>query len=120
MVDEVGGTPWQDPRAYVQRSPLDWARPIAFSHVPLQIWWSRSDRVVVDQRSQSGALYREIRRLNPDAPVREFVGFWRHTAEMWAARRLPFALSLFRLIPRLGGAQAASAAHELIGRHGGH
>src|SRR5262249_7154168 len=115
MIDEIGGPPWRDPRAYDARSPLDWARRIAFSHVPLQLWWSRRDRIVVDQRSQSGALYREIERLNPPAPVREFVGFWQHTAEMRAVRRLPFALGLFGLLPRLVGAHALAAAHEASG-----
>jgi hypothetical protein len=72
------------PGAYVRRSPVDEARRIAFSGVPLQIWWSRRDRVVSDQRAQSGALYRDVRRLNPAAPVVEFVGAWRHAAEMRA------------------------------------
>jgi poly(3-hydroxybutyrate) depolymerase len=57
---EIGGTPSSDPRAYAVRSPLDWARRIAFSGVPLQIWWSTRDHVVVDQAHESGRLYREI------------------------------------------------------------
>jgi hypothetical protein len=119
MVDEIGGPPSRDPRAYHVRSPLDWARRIAYSHVPLQIWWSRKDRIVVDQASQSGALYREMKRLNPAAPVREFVGFWQHTAEMRAVKRLPFALSLFGLMPRLVGPHALAAPREAAGtRHG--
>ena len=95
---EIGGTPRTDPGGYRLRSPDDWARRIAFSGVPLQIWWSRRDRIVVDQRQQSGRLYAEIKRLNPDAPVREFVGTWKHTKEMRADARLPFALRLFGLI----------------------
>jgi poly(3-hydroxybutyrate) depolymerase len=98
-VDEIGGTPAKDPRAYQIRSPLDWARRIAFSGVPLQIWWSRVDRVVVDQRAESGRLYRDIRRLNPLAPVTQVVGTWQHTAEMRAGRRLPLALRQFGLLP---------------------
>ena len=101
MALEFGGTPWQDPHVYDIRSPLDWAKRIAFSGVPLQIWWSYRDRVVVDQWNESGLLYREIKRLNPHAPVREFVGRWAHTAEMRAAARLPYALSLFQLMPPL-------------------
>src|SRR5881392_3338294 len=38
--DEIGGTPANDPRGYALRSPVDCARKIAFSGVPLQIWWS--------------------------------------------------------------------------------
>jgi poly(3-hydroxybutyrate) depolymerase len=96
---EFGGTPASARDAYADRSPLEWARKIAFSGVPLQIWWSRSDRVVVDQAHQSELLYREIKRLNPDARVREFVGTWAHTEEMKATTRLPIALGLFRLVP---------------------
>jgi pimeloyl-ACP methyl ester carboxylesterase len=96
---EFGGTPITDPGAYRVRSPIDWARQIAFSHVPLQIWWSTRDQIVVDQRQQSGLLCREIMRLNPDAPVREFVGTWAHTWEMRAVTRLPIALGLFHLLP---------------------
>src|SRR6185437_2049089 len=50
---EIGGTPATDPRGYALRSPLDWARKLAFSGVPLQIWWSTRDRVVTDQRNES-------------------------------------------------------------------
>ena len=101
---EFGGTPATHPRAYEIRSPLAWARQIAFSGVPLQIWWSPSDRVVVDQAQESGLLYRDILRLNPEAPVRQFVGIWAHTMEMRAGTRLPIALGLFHLVPQ-------SAAH---------
>ncbi len=96
---EIGGTPASAPLAYAIRSPLDWARQIAFSRVPLELWWSLRDRVVADQNDQSGALYRDIRRLNPDAPVVRFVGAWKHSAEMRATRRLPIALAYFGLLP---------------------
>jgi pimeloyl-ACP methyl ester carboxylesterase len=96
---EVGGTPSSDPHAWEVRSPIDWAREIASSHVPLQLWWSLKDRIVVDQRAQSGALYRRIKRLEPRAPVVEFVGDWAHSAEFKASRQLPFALSRFGLLP---------------------
>src|SRR5712691_11335484 len=96
---EIGGTPLTDPRGYRLRSPLDWARRIAFSGVPLQIWWSTRDRIVTNQAHESGALYRDIKRLNPAAPVAQFVGTWRHTAEMHPWARLPFALRLFGLLP---------------------
>jgi pimeloyl-ACP methyl ester carboxylesterase len=96
---EVGGTPAAVPREYAVRSPIDFARRLAFSGVPLEIWWSRSDRVVVDQRDQSGLLCGEIRKLNPTAPIVEFVGSWAHTAEMRWNRQLPAALRLFHLLP---------------------
>jgi poly(3-hydroxybutyrate) depolymerase len=96
---EIGGTPTTDPRGYARRSPLDWARRIAFSGVPLQIWWSARDRIVTDQRDESGLLYRMIRRFNPTAPVSEFVGGWSHTTEMKSHGDLPYALSRFGLLP---------------------
>jgi poly(3-hydroxybutyrate) depolymerase len=99
---EIGGTPASNAGGYARRSPLDWTRRIAFSGVPLQIWWSTRDQIVVDQAHESGRLYRDIRLLNPKAPVREFVGTWAHTAEMRADTRLPFALRLFHLLPPTG------------------
>src|SRR5438445_4900851 len=99
---EIGGTPSADPRAYEIRSPLDWARRIAFSHVPLQIWWSRRDTIVGDQVHESGLLYRDIKRLNPEAPVTEYVGNWAHTTEMKRHGYLPFALAQFGLVPPTG------------------
>ncbi|MGZ4316614.1 MAG: alpha/beta hydrolase family protein [Gaiellaceae bacterium] len=96
---EIGGTPATNPGGYAIRSPLDWARKIAFAGVPLQIWWSRRDRIVCDQEHESGLLYRDVRRLNPVAPVSEFVGTWAHTTEMAAHGYLPYALSRFGLLP---------------------
>lgn len=97
---EIGGTPDTAPQAYAARSPLTYARRIAFSCVPLQIWWSVADRVVTNQHRQSRRLFKTIRRLNPDAPVEAFVGFWMHSAEMQAKSRLPLALAAFGLLPR--------------------
>jgi pimeloyl-ACP methyl ester carboxylesterase len=100
---EFGGIPRLDHEAWADRSPLFYARELAFSHLPLEIWWSTRDRIVVDQRDESGLLYRAIKRINPDAPVTQFVGTWRHTAEMHPGRRLPAALmriGLLRLTPR--------------------
>jgi pimeloyl-ACP methyl ester carboxylesterase len=94
---EVGGAPSQVPHAYAIRSPLDWANQIAFSRIPLQIWWSTRDQIVTDQAQESGLLYREIKKLNRAAPVLQFVGTWQHGAEM--RHVLPRALALFGLMP---------------------
>jgi len=96
---EFGGTPRTRPLAYSERSPATYARAIAASCVPLQLWWSVKDRIVVDQRHQSGALYRRISELRPDAPVTAFVGAWRHSREMHAETRLPLALAALGLLP---------------------
>jgi pimeloyl-ACP methyl ester carboxylesterase len=95
---EVGGTPRTRPIAYAERSPVTYARSIAGSCVPLQLWWSVSDRIVVDQPRQSGALFEKIKHLNPKAPVQAYVGFWTHSHEMRAKTRLPLALANFGLI----------------------
>src|SRR5438067_4910578 len=113
---EIGGTPVADPRAYAVRSPLDFVRRLAFSGVPLQIWWSRTDRVIVDERDQSGLLCREIRELNPRQPLVEIVGSWRHTHEMRWNRRLPQALRLFGLLtgqPSKASTAASTSSTEL-------
>jgi pimeloyl-ACP methyl ester carboxylesterase len=96
---EIGGSPKSRPLSYETRSPMTYARRIATSCVPLQLWWSVKDRIVVDQKQQTGAFYRELVRLNPGAPVSAFVGTWRHSAEMHANARLPAALAAFGLIP---------------------
>lgn len=90
---EIGGVPRRRTDAWADRSPIDYARQLAFSGVPLELWWSTRDRVVVDQASESGLLYRKIKRLNPSAPVVEHVGTWRHTAEMHATGQMPLALA---------------------------
>src|SRR5439155_1382547 len=54
---EIGGSPTTASAAYAARSPLDVAAAIARSCVPLQIWWSTADKVVVDSDRQSGALF---------------------------------------------------------------
>ena len=95
---EIGGTPAAVPRAYAARSPIDHVAQLARSGVPLHIWWSTRDRIVVDQQQESGHLYRAIVALNPEAPVTKYVGLWAHTAEMQATARLPLALVKLKLI----------------------
>jgi poly(3-hydroxybutyrate) depolymerase len=100
MRREVGGTPEAKPKAYAARSPLSQAAAIARSGVPLQIWWSRKDRIVVHQNTQSGALYRELRRIGTRASLEAYVGTWKHSTEMRAGALLPLALRGFGLLPR--------------------
>ncbi len=67
---EVGATPRAAPWLYVRRSPLFFERTIAFSHVPLELWWNPHDTVVIREgRSQTGRFYADVRRLSPSAPV---------------------------------------------------
>jgi poly(3-hydroxybutyrate) depolymerase len=89
---EIGGTPATVPAAYALRSPTHYVRQLAFGGVPLHIWWSRKDRIVVNQSKESGRLYRAIEAANPNAPVQEFVGTWAHSHEMHPLARLPLAL----------------------------
>jgi pimeloyl-ACP methyl ester carboxylesterase len=109
---EIGGSPWRVPRAYALRSPLTYARALASSCLPLQVWWSDADRIVLGQQQQSGRLFREIKRLNPNAPVQAFVGLWRHSAEMTAGSRLPLALETFGLLTPGTAAPAYALHHE--------
>lgn len=101
LTTEVGGTPSEKPHAYAARSPLTYAAAIAHSDVPLELWWSLSDRVIRHQQTQqSGPLFRRILHLNPTAPVEAFVGDWIHSHEQHATTRLPFALAQLGLLPR--------------------
>jgi pimeloyl-ACP methyl ester carboxylesterase len=95
---EIGGTPSTAPGAYAARSPIHYVRRLAFSPVPLHIWWSLRDRIVVDQQQESGRLFRAILDVNPHAPVTSYVGTWAHSAEMHATARLPLALVKLKLI----------------------
>jgi hypothetical protein len=87
------------PHAYAVRSPDTFVRQIAFSGVPLQLYWSKADRVIRDQVAETGSLADRILALNPHARLWEFEGDWQHTAEMHATRRLPRALARFGLLP---------------------
>jgi pimeloyl-ACP methyl ester carboxylesterase len=95
---EFGGIPRTRHDAYADRSPLSFARDLAESMVPLQIWWSTRDQIVVNQAGESGLLYRAIKRLNPNAPVTQVVGSWNHSAEMYAFTRLPIVLARMGLV----------------------
>ncbi|HEY4412158.1 MAG TPA: prolyl oligopeptidase family serine peptidase, partial [Gaiellaceae bacterium] len=95
---EIGGGPVTRPHAYALRSPVEYARRLAFANVPLHIWWSTHDQIVIDQRQESGLLFRLIRQINPHAPVSEYVGTWAHSREMDPLGKLPLALVELRLI----------------------
>jgi poly(3-hydroxybutyrate) depolymerase len=111
MRREVGGTPDNAVRAYAVRSPLSLAAAIAKSGVPLQIWWSRRDKIVVHQETQSGALYRKLRALAPRAPIEAYIGRWAHSHEMRATALLPLALRRFGLLPSSHAATPAGVEH---------
>jgi poly(3-hydroxybutyrate) depolymerase len=95
---EIGGTPTSDPKAYAARSPMSYVHRLATNGVPLDIWWSRKDKIVVDQYLESGRLYRAIIRANPKAPVEQFVGSWAHSHEMHPLARLPLALVDLKIV----------------------
>jgi hypothetical protein len=95
---EIGGSPATDLRAYARRSPLSYARAIARSGVPLQLWWSTADRVV-RARDQSVPLVRALRRFNPNVQLQTFVGSWPHSADMRPYFMLIPALKKFGLMP---------------------
>jgi pimeloyl-ACP methyl ester carboxylesterase len=94
---EVGGTPGSRPGAFARRSPIAYARAIAHSAVPLQLYWSVADEVVLDQADHSERLFMRIMELNPGAPVTGIAGSWTHSGGM--PRLLPGALRRFGLLP---------------------
>ncbi len=97
---ETGGTPSTAPASYAERSPLTYAKVLAGLRIPVQIWWSTKDRIVVDSDSaQSGRLLRTIHRLDPESPVVGIRGTWVHTAVLRASRELPSALAGIGLMP---------------------
>jgi pimeloyl-ACP methyl ester carboxylesterase len=98
--DEIGGTPATAPAAYAERSPDAFARQLAYSGVPLQLWWSSRDRIITDQRAETVVLEDQILGWNPGAPLQVYAGRWRHTAEMKWSTRLPHALVEFGLLRR--------------------
>jgi poly(3-hydroxybutyrate) depolymerase len=98
---EVGGTPGTHRRAYVLRSPMHWVREIASSGVPLQIWWSDTDEIVVNQHTQSGRFFRELQELEPRGRIEKRTGSWSHTANSYARLQLPGAVAWLGLIPDL-------------------
>ena len=89
---EVGGTPRTNPEGYVLRSPTHWLPQIAKSGVPLQLWWSDADEIVVDQRHQSEKFYNDLVELDPRGPVEKVTGSWHHTAESYTHLQLPGAV----------------------------
>ncbi len=103
---ELGGSPKTAPQRFALRSPLTYLRTLATSCVPLQLWWSVADRIVIDQQRQSARLFWAMRRLNPSATVSAFVGNWIHTREMRAKGLLPVALAQFGLMPPTAGSGA--------------
>ena len=112
MSRELGGAPAEAAGAYAERSGLSQARAIASSGVPLQLWWSTEDRIVWDQEHQSGAMFDELRRIDPCAPVSAYVGDWANSTEMRASALLPIALSAFGLLPEGAKTLPASVRHE--------
>jgi hypothetical protein len=85
MRREVGGTPAQVLHLYRWRSSTPFAATLGTAGVPIAIWWSKEDPVSINQRTtQTGYLYRRIKRLWPQAPVVEVVGTGGH-GEMFSA-----------------------------------
>ena len=95
---EIGGTPLTDPAAYAARSPETYARQLALSHVPIELYWSTRDRVIADQIDESAVLVEDVLGWNPHARIMSFHGEWHHTAEMHAYARLPRALARLGLL----------------------
>ena len=108
---EVGTTPDAAPWLYLRRSPDQFAPTIAFAGVPVRIWWSTADEVVIGQATeQTGLFVRLLRRLNPRAPVSQVVTHGRHGQSFFAANRLP-AMVRFLLSHRRHGPPATGFSY---------
>lgn len=87
---EVGASPRRAPWLYLRRSPSAHAAAIAASGVPVRLWWSRRDRVVIGQpKTQAGELFAAVERLCPRAPISERVTDDRHGWIFWSDHGLP-------------------------------
>jgi poly(3-hydroxybutyrate) depolymerase len=95
---EVGGTPRTNRGAYVLRSPQHWIRQIAESGVPLQMWWSDADEIVVDQTTQSARFFEDLQALGPAGRLEKRTGSWSHTAESYTRLQLPGAVVWLGLV----------------------
>jgi poly(3-hydroxybutyrate) depolymerase len=95
---EVGGTPDTTPDGYRLRSPLNWVGEIARSGVPLQLWWSNADEIVIDQATQSGRLFAELQELGPSGRLEKRTGSWSHTATSYSRLQLPGAVAWLGLV----------------------
>jgi poly(3-hydroxybutyrate) depolymerase len=87
---EVGASPQRAPWLYLRRSPYAYAATIASAGVPTRLWWSRLDRVVIEQqKTQAGELFTAVKRRNPDAPISERITDDRHGWIFWSDHGLP-------------------------------
>jgi pimeloyl-ACP methyl ester carboxylesterase len=111
---EIGGTPLTASEGFAERSPITYARTIADSCVPVQIWWSRTDKIVLDPARQSGRMFQALMNINPQAPVDEYVGEWNHTDAMRHETDLPKMLVGLGLLPRALSVAAIPAGHAGI------
>jgi pimeloyl-ACP methyl ester carboxylesterase len=111
---EIGGTPVSAPAKFAERSPITYARVIAESCVPVQIWWSRTDKIVLDSAQQSGRMFQTLRRLNRNAPIDEYVGDWDHTDAMRHETDLPKMLAGLGLLRPAFAVELLSASHTGI------
>ena len=64
--EELGGTPRTRPGAYAVRSPVTYVRSIATSCVPLQLWWSVADRIVMNQAPAVRGAVQEDQGAEPE------------------------------------------------------
>jgi hypothetical protein len=71
---------------------------VAGSGVPLQLWWSDADEIVVDQRHQSQQFYEDLQRLRPRGRLEKVTGSWHHTAESYRRLQLPGAARWLALV----------------------
>jgi pimeloyl-ACP methyl ester carboxylesterase len=108
LTREVGVAPSTKRWLYVRRSPFFFARTLAFSGVPVELWWNPADPVIVDaSATQTGVFIRAVRKLNPHAPLVSHIHHHLHGWPFAPKHKLPamvrFLLAHRRHLPPDGG-----------------
>jgi hypothetical protein len=78
----------------------------------VQIWWSRTDKIVLEPARQSGRMAAALRRMNPSAPIDEYVGNWDHTDAMRHETDLPKMLAGLGLLRPAFSVELLAATHS--------
>jgi poly(3-hydroxybutyrate) depolymerase len=95
---EIGGTPTTNPGGYAARSPVRYARAIAASGVPLQIYWSQHDGVILGQQRLVARFVGAINHKGRSSCLLVYRGDWHHADEVQSWLELGAAVTRLGLL----------------------